>query len=140
MAIEVRKVEVWAGSLVDQVGDLDRVLAALAGAGANLECVIARRQADRPGGGVVFVSPVKGKKQQAAAREAGLSPAADMGTLRVEAADKAGLGHRLLGAVATAGINLRGMSAAVIGKKAVFYLGFDSLAEAEQAAKAMKRA
>jgi hypothetical protein len=140
MAVKITKVEVWAADLRDQPGGLARVLDELADAGANIECVIARRQPDRPGTGVAFVTPVKGKKVQAAARAVGMSPATNIATLRVEGANKAGAGAQLTRAVADAGVNMRGLSAAVIGNKYVAYFGFDSAADADRAMKAMKKA
>lgn len=139
MALKVTKVEVWAGEMQDKPGELARILGALADAGANIECVIGRRQPDKPGTGVVFVTPIRGKKVQAAAQSAGLSPASNVPTLRVEGADKPGLGAKLASAIADAGVNLRGVSAAVIGKKFVVYFGFDSADDAAKAARALKK-
>src|SRR5438552_3050483 len=99
MALQAKKVEVWAAEIQDRPGALARVLGALGDAGASVECVIARRQADKPGSGMVFVSPVKGKKAQAAASAIGLNVASDLGTLRVEGPDKPGLGARITQAV-----------------------------------------
>ena len=140
MADKITKVEVWAGDIDDQPGGLARVLDALASAGATIECCIARRKPDQPGRGIVFVSPIKGKKAQDAARSAGLAPASNIGTLRVEGGDRKGAGAALTQAVADAGINMRGLSAAVIGKKFVCYFGFDSAMDADRAAKAVKSA
>ena len=139
MALQVTKQDVWAGDLQDQPGDLARVLESLGEAGGDVECVIARRSPDRPGMGVVFVSPVKGKKVQQAATAAGLSKAANIATLRVEGPDKPGLGGRITRAIADAGVNVRGVSAAVLGNKFVVYIGFDTDADASAAAKAIKR-
>lgn len=50
----------------DETGALDRILGALAEAGADLECVIARRPPDHPGTGLVYLTPVQGKKVVAA--------------------------------------------------------------------------
>ncbi len=130
MALSVKKVDVWAGDLADRAGGLADVLAALSDAGASVECVIARRAPDRPGSGKVFISPITGKKAQAAARAAGLKQAADIGTLRVEGADRPGLGAKITQAIADAGISVRGVSAAVLNKKFVAYIGFDSAADA----------
>jgi hypothetical protein len=138
MALKITKVDVWAGEIPDIAGGLARKLEALADARASLACVIARRQPERPGTGVVFVSPVKGKKAQAAAQAAGLSLASDIATLRVEGPDKPGLGSRLTRAIADAGINLRGLSAAVLGNKFVAYFGFDNDDDASRATKALK--
>jgi len=138
MALKVSKVKVWAASIEDKPGGLAKVLDALAGAGANLECAIARRSPDKPGQGVVYVTPVKGKKVEAAAASVGLS-AAGIATLKVEGSDKPGIGASIARAVADAGINARGLSAAVIGRQFVAYIGFDSDADADRAAKAIRK-
>lgn len=138
MASKVTKVEVWAIEMQDQPGELGRKLDALARAGGSVECVIARRQPDKPGTGAVFVTPVKGKKVQEAARAAGWAPAVNIATLRVEGPDRKGLGARMAKAIGNAGVNLRGCSAAVLGTKFVAYFGFDSADDAAKAAKAIK--
>ena len=99
MPLKIQSVEVWATQLLDHPGDLGRVLTALANVGANVECVIARRQEEKPGTGVVFVSPIKGKKVIDAAELAGMQPATNLGTLRVESADKPGLGAKMCSAI-----------------------------------------
>jgi hypothetical protein len=139
MALQVKKVNVWAGEMQDRPGGLARLLEGIAGAGTSLECVIARRQADKPGTGVVFVTPIGGKKAEAGARMAGLSPAGNMATLRVEGLDEKGIGAQMARAIADAGINGRGVTAAVIGKRFVAYIGFDSVADADRAAAAIRK-
>jgi hypothetical protein len=138
MAMKISKVEVWAGEIHDQPGGLAAVLGALADAGVSLDCVIARRQADKPGTGVVFLTPVKNRKAQVAARSTSLGAAKTVPTLRVEGADKPGLGRRMMQAVAETGVNVRGVSAVRLGGKFVAYLGFDNSADAALAAKALK--
>jgi hypothetical protein len=140
MPITVNKVDVWVAEIPDEAGALDELLGALAEAGANLECVIGRRRHDRPNRGQVFITPVKGAKAQKAARASGLAPAKGMVTLRVETPQKAGIGHKIMQAVADAGVNVRGISAASIGTKAVAYIGFDSSRDADKAMKVIKAA
>ncbi|MFH0794319.1 MAG: ACT domain-containing protein [bacterium] len=140
MARKVNKIEVWVGEMDDQPGGLAKILKGLADAGVSLDGVIARRQPDKPGTGVVFLSPIKSKKAKAAAHSLGLRPAMDVGGLRVEGPDKAGIGAKLTGALAEAGINMRGLSALAIGKKFVAYFGFDNNADAANAAKVLRRA
>jgi hypothetical protein len=139
MAVRITSVDVWAGELEDQPGGLARVLEALAGGGARLQCCIARRQPDKPGTGVAFLTPVSGARAQSAARAAGMSPADDVATLRVQGPDAPGLGARLTRAVEQAGVNMRGLSAAVVGNQFVAYFGFDSQSDADAAAQAMRR-
>jgi len=140
MSLKVTKTEVWSGEIQDQPGGLAGVLRQLAGARANLEMVLARRQPDRPGSGIVFLAPVQGRKATQAAAEAGLSPATDVGALRIEGIDRPGLGAKMTGVIADVGSNLRGLSAAVLGSRFVDYLAFDSAEDAERAAKAIKAA
>ena len=139
MSVRITSVDVLAGELEDQPGGLARVLEALAGGGARLQCCIARRQPDKPGTGVAFVTPVSGARAPSAARDAGMSPAADVATLRVQGTDAPGLGARLTRAVEQAGVNMRGLSAAVVGNQFVAYFGFDSQSDADAAAQAMRR-
>jgi hypothetical protein len=139
MALKITKTQVWAGTIDDRPGGLAAVLAPLAEAGANLDCVIARRQAPGSGAGVVFVTPIKGKKVQNAAAAVGFKATNAIATLRVEGPNKAGLGAKMAAAVGEAGVNMRGLSAAVMGNKFVAYLGFDNATDADRAAKAMKK-
>ena len=140
MALEITQVEVWAATIEDRPGGLDEKLDPLAKAGANLEFVIARRTPDKPGEGVVFVTPIEGDAAVEAATAAGFAIAGSLRSLRVEAPDEAGLGARITGALASAGINMSGISAAAIGDRCVCYLAFDSpedFAKAEDALKSL---
>lgn len=139
MSFIVTKTDVWVAKIEDKPGGLAKVLGTLANAGASLECVIARRDPASGGAGFAFVTPVTGAAARKAAKSGGLAPAGKIATLKITGDDAAGLGHRLTTAVAEAGINLRGVSGAVIGRKFVAYLGFDSAAEAAKAARAIKK-
>lgn len=138
MSFKVTKIDVWSGEIQDQPGGLAGVLRQLADVNADLEMVVARRQPDKPGVGIVFLAPVKGRKATVAAAVAGLNPAPDVAALRVEGTNRPGLGAKLTGAIADCGINLRGLSAAVLGSRFVAYLAFDGAADADKAAKAIK--
>ncbi len=139
MAIQISRVDVWAGDMADRPGGLAKKLEALAEAGASLEFVIARRRPEKPGLGVVFLAPVRGPRQIRAARKAGLSKPARLYSLRLEGPDKPGLGARISDAIAEAGINMRGLSAAAIGRKCVVYLAFDRDADAKMASRILKK-
>ncbi|MBN2447684.1 MAG: ACT domain-containing protein [Phycisphaerae bacterium] len=132
MAYTTKFVEVWAGDVLNRPGMLARILEALTEAGATLELLIGRRISERTSR--VFVAPLKGKKQKAAAGEVGLVPAAGMHALRIEGPDRRGLGAELARAIASADINIRGVSAAVMGRKAVLYFAFKTEEEAKTAA------
>jgi hypothetical protein len=140
MAYSVKKVEVWAGEIADRPGGLADKIQSLSNAGANLEFIIARRAADKPGTGVVFVTPIKGAKQKSAAQGTGLASTDSLHSVRVEGPDKAGLGAKMTQAISEAGINLRGLSAAALGRRAVSYLAFDSAADADSAVSILRKA
>jgi len=140
MSLKVTRIDVWSGEIRDQPGGLAGVLQQLGSMGANLEMVVARRQPERPGSGIVFLAPVKGRKATAAAAVAGLGPTAGVAALRIEGTDRPGLGAKITGAIADARINLRGLSAAVVGGKFAAHLAFDSREDAEKAAKAIRAA
>jgi predicted amino acid-binding ACT domain protein len=138
MALKVTRTDVWAGDLRDVPGGLAEVLEQIAAGGGSMQFLIARRDDKRTGSGKVFVTPVTSQKTKDAAGRGGLQRASNIGTLRVEGADARGLGAKITRAIADAGVNLRGVSAAVIGKNFVAYFGFDSDADADRAAQALK--
>jgi hypothetical protein len=138
MSLTVTKINVWAAEIEDQPGGLAKLLGALSGAGADLECVIARRDSSKAGKGVVFLTPVEGANVRKAAKAEGLGPAEKLATLKVEGYDAPGLGYRITSTIADSGINLRGVSGAVVGRKFVIYLGFDGNADADKAARALR--
>ena len=139
MRYAISKVAVWAGEIADRPGGLARTLAALAAAGANIEFIVARRAPDKPGTGVIFVTPIKGAKQKAAAQNAGLATSESLHSVRLEGPDRPGLGGKMADVLAGAGINLRGISAGALGRRAVTYLAFDSAADAEAAVRFLKK-
>ena len=139
MKFNVSRTDVWAASIEDRPGGLAGKLAALAEAGANLEFIIARRSPEKPGKGVVFVTPVKGAKALKAAKAAGFEKADSMHSLRVEGTDQPGRGARISGALAEAGVNLRGLSGAVIGRNFVAHLALDTAQDATKAAGILKK-
>jgi hypothetical protein len=139
MALEVTRADVWAASIEDRVGGLAEKLAALAEAGAQLEFVVARRASERPGTGVVFLTPLKGAAQIRAAKKAGFEKTKSLHSLRVEGPDRPGLGAKMTQALAQAGINLRGLSAAAIGPRCVVHMALDSTADAAKASRVLKR-
>jgi hypothetical protein len=139
VALQVSNVQVWAREIDDRPGALADVLRAVSEAGGNVECVVARREPSVPGKGQVFVTLARGRAaQDAVAAAAGLSRADDLATLRVEGPDQPGLGGRLTGALEKAQINVRGMTAAVIGGNFVCFVGLDSAHDAQLAAPAIK--
>jgi hypothetical protein len=139
MKLEIRRTDTWAATLDDRPGGLADKLKALAEAGANLEFIIARRAPEQRGSGAVFVTPLKGAKQIKAAEAAGFQKTESLHSLCVEGADKPGMGARLTQALADAGINLRGLSAAAIGKRYITHLALDTAKDAAKVTAVLKK-
>lgn len=139
MALQIEKIKVWSTELEDRAGAVAEKLSVLADAGTNLKFVLARRQPDKPGKGLLFVYPLQGKKQEAAARKAQFSATTDLVGVRVEGTNKPGLGYRMTAAIARAGINLRGLAASVIGNKFTVFFAFDNLSDADLGIKELRK-
>ena len=139
MKLTVSRIDMWAAGIKDRPGGLSEKLAALSEAGASLEFVMARRAPERPGKGVVFLAPVKGARQIRTAKKAGFHKTKSLHAVRIEGPDKPGLGTGLTEELAAADINVRGLSAAVVGKRFVLHLALDSAADATKASRLLRR-
>jgi hypothetical protein len=137
MSYTVSKVDIWTADIDDQVGGLATKLEPLAGAGADLDMVIARRQPQVPGKGVVFLGPIGSAKAKQAAEIAGYRRTSEIAGLRVEGSNKPGECGRLTRMLADAGISLRAVSALALGGKFVAALAFDNDADATKAMKVL---
>ncbi len=138
MGLMVEREDVWIGSLEDKPGALATKLTALADAGANLDFVIARRAPDRPGMGVMFVTPLHGDAELKAASEIGFSSSNRLHSIRVEGENAKGLAGRVSEKLGSAGINMRGFSGAVIGTRFVLHIAFDNAGLQEKAIRIIK--
>lgn len=139
MPYELSNIHVWVSEMENQPGGLAGVLEDLSVNGINLEFVVGRRQPDRPGKGLVFVAPVTGAAQIRAAKKAGFAKAESMHSIRIIGPDKAGLGARMTRVIADADINLRGVTAASIGRKCLVYFAFDSKDDAKKGMRELKK-
>ena len=132
----VEHVDVWAASIEDRPGGLAQALAALRDAGADLQLIIARRA--EPGKGVVFVTPLQGDREIAAAAQVGFNVADTLHSVRVMGHDRPGVAAELTEKLADGGINLRGFSLSVIGRQYLAYAAVDSLSDANKVIEILK--
>lgn len=140
MDLMIDKVDVWATTLNDRPGGLAEKLGALKDAGADLQFVIARRAPEKPGGGVVFVTPLRGDREIEAASAEGFRVTSSLQSLRLEGPDQPGLVAALLRKLADGELSLQGLSAAVIGTRFVVYVGLDSAADVQRAVEILRDA
>jgi len=133
MEMIVEHVNVWAASIEDRTGSLSHLLTGLAQAGANLDFILARRAPERPGAGVVFVTPLRGDREIDAATALGFNVTSSVHSVRIEGDNRPGVAAELTGKLSDMQINLRGVSVAVIGARFIIYIGFDSREDADRA-------
>ena len=133
MNLIVQHVDVWAAAIDDKPGALAEVLTVLQQAGADLQSVISRRAPEEPGKGVVFVTPLQGDAEIAAAAQAGFNVTQVLHSVRVIGTNLPGALATLTQKLADEGINLRGFSSSTIGSRFVAYVAVDSLHEAQKA-------
>jgi hypothetical protein len=138
MRVDISTVDVWAVSIEDKPGALAEKLDAIAQADVDLEFVMARRSHEKPGTGVVFVTPIKGARQIRAARKAGFEKTKSLHGLRIATGNKPGYTAEITMKLAEAGINLRGISGAAIGNRAIYHIAFDTSADANKAKRLIK--
>ncbi len=124
MAFRMHKVQVWSGEIPDRPGAAAATLERLARSGADLEFVFTRPSLTNPEATVLFLAPVVSPEHVAAARAAGLAPAADVAMLCVEGDNRPGLGYQIMSGLAVAGINLQGLSVSTVGDRFAAFLAF----------------
>lgn len=139
MKLKLSRVDMWSATIEDRAGGAADKLDPLGKAGVNLEFVFARRTPELPGHGVLFVTPIKGRKAISAAQGAGLVKSEDVCALRIEGADKPGVTAHMVRALADAAISFRALSAAAIGSKFVAYLALETADDAARANRVLQK-
>ena len=139
MTLKVNKTELWSATIDDRAGGAADKLEPLSKAGANFEFVFTRRTPEQPGMGVMFVTPVKGKKVVQAAQAAGFGKAMNLHSVRIEGTDKPGVTATVMRSLASAGISFRALSAVAIGRKFVSFVALDSAEDAAKAASLLRK-
>ena len=118
MAVTIKKAALWRKEIEHRSGELASTLEPLMAA--------------------IEVSPITGRKAIAAAKQSGLAASTIPGLL-VEGDDKPGLGYAIASALGAANISLNFVVAQVIGRRYSAVFGFESEADAAQAARLIKK-
>ncbi len=134
MSFKWDRVHVWSCEITDQPGSVASKLAHLAHAEANLEYIFTKRLPNKPGFGVLYVAPLTGPAQMRAAKAADMHEVDSPVVRRIEGDNTTGFGHHVTQQWAVAGINLQGLTMAVLNDKFVGYAAFDTVHDANRAA------
>ena len=140
MDLQVEGADVWAATIPDRPGRLDQVLSVLRDAGADLKLVVARRTREGGGEGIVFVAPLQGDSETRAAAQAGFNVTPSLRAVRVTGKDRPGVIAELTQKLAEGGLNLRGVTATVLGTEFGAYMALDSLSDADRAMEILQKA
>ena len=140
MELIAKTVDVWVADIEDTPGSLADKLTQLADAKADLDFIISRRSSDAPGRGVVFVTPLQGDEQIGAATEVGFNILPSLHSVRIEGDNEAGVAARIAQRLGEAGINLRGLSAAVVDSRFIIYIAVDTRNDAKEIVRILSQA
>lgn len=139
MAVTIKPITLWRIEVQDRPGALARILEPLAAAKADLQVVMGYKVPNDKTRAVLELWPVSGRQLTRAAEKAGLAPS-DIPTLLVTGDNRPALGHAIARALADASINLNFLVTQVLGRRYSAVLGFETEADARQAAGLIKKA
>jgi len=139
MELDVQHIEVWEANIADQPGGLAHALDALDDAGVDIQFIVARRGLAASGRGLVFVTPLRGDHQVAAAAHAGFHIPQHIHAIRVAGHSRTGLLAGLPGMIAGLGINLHGFTASTVGHEFVAFIAADSQGDADRIVHALRQ-
>lgn len=78
----------------------------------------------------MFLAPLRGDEEVSAAGMLGFNATSSVHSVRVEGDNEPGVASEVTEKLAAAGVNLRGLTAAVMGTRFIMYIGLDSAADA----------
>jgi ACT domain-containing protein len=138
MNLKTSRVDLWAAEIDDMPGGLAQTLHAIAEFGVELTHVIARRQPEQPGKGIVLVVPLTGKEHLENIVDVRLQRANGFAALRIEGVNEHGAGTKITRAISGAHVNMNALSCTVVGHRFVCYAIFDHAQDLEKADAALQ--
>ncbi len=133
----IKKFPIWSVEIDDVSGSTTGLYKILADAGADIEFSLCRPQSEKPGKAILFISPIKGKKQEDAARQADFIPRPDVVGVQVQGPNRVGGNFRLTAALAHANLGLRALVTTVDGERFTTVFALRSEADANAAVKVL---
>jgi len=138
MAVKIKHVSLWRTNVQNRPGVLAATLEPLAHARTDLKVVICSIHPTRTRRATLEIYPGAGARAEIAARAAGFSRSPTP-VLLVEGENRPGLAYAVANAIAWAGIDLRFLSAQVVGSRYSALLGFKTDQEARDTASLIRR-
>src|SRR5689334_3352523 len=95
----IKKFSIWSVEIDDVVGSTTGLYKMLADAGADIEFSLCRPLGDKAGKAILFLAPIKGKKQEEAARQADIVLRPDVVGVQVQGPNRVAGNFRLTAAL-----------------------------------------
>lgn len=138
-AFSVKKFPMWSVEIDDVVGATTGLFKVLADAGADIEFSLSRPIGDKAGKAILFLAPVKGKKQEEAARRADFELRSDVVGVQVQGPSRVGGNFRLTAALEHANLSVRALVTTVDGERFTTVFALKSDEDADLAIKVIKQ-
>jgi hypothetical protein len=133
----IKKFPIWSVELDDVAGSTTGLFKILADAGADIEFSLTRPVDNHPGKAVLFLAPIKGKKQEEAARQAEFQLRSDVVGVQVQGPSRVGGNFRLTAALAHESLDVRALLTTVDGARFTTIFALRSDADADRAVKVL---
>jgi len=135
----IKKFPIWSVEVDDVAGATTGLFKVLADAGADIQFALGRPKSDKGGDAILFLAPIKGKEQEAAAREADIRPRPDVVGVQVQGPNRVGGNFKLTAAIAHANLTVRALVTTVDGDRFTAVFAFNSEKDADEAVKVLNK-
>ncbi|OGR90773.1 MAG: hypothetical protein A2992_02935 [Elusimicrobia bacterium RIFCSPLOWO2_01_FULL_59_12] len=138
-AFTIKKFSMWSVEIDDVVGATTGLFKVLADAGADIEFSLCRPLGEKPGKAILFLAPIKGKKQEDAAKRADFVMRPDVVGVQVQGPSRVGGNFRLTAALEHANLSVRALVTTVDGDRFTTIFALKSDTDAELAMKVLRQ-
>jgi hypothetical protein len=135
----IQKFPMWSVEIDDVAGSTTGLFKILADAGADIEFSLSRPLGDKAGKAILFLAPIKGKKQEDAARQADFKLRSDVVGVQIQGPSRVGGNFRLTAALAHENLSVRALVTTVDGKRFTTIFAMQSDADADRAIKVLHK-
>ncbi len=134
----IKKFPIWSVEIDDVQGATTGLYKVLADAGADIEFSLCRPKDEKSSKAILFLSPIKGKKQEDAAKQANFKPRPDVVGVQIQGPSRVGGNFRLTAAIAHANVTARALVTTVDGSRFTTVFAFKSDQDADEAIKVLR--
>jgi hypothetical protein len=135
----IKKFPLWSVEVDDVAGSTTGLFKILADAGADIEFSLSRPLGENSGKAILFLAPIKGKKQEEAAKRADFEKRDDVVGIQVQGPSRVGGNFRLTAALAHENLAVRALVTTVDGNRFTTVFALHSEEDADRAVKVLHK-